>query len=101
MTDRTLEETETALYQNAADRHKWHMGTEDDVMIRKMARLGILPSKINNGWHEYELTDAQVVIRRGKAQYSEETLATKRALIARVSPKRIDTIESAETQLPD
>lgn len=63
---RTLEETETSIYQNAAARDYWRVGTADPVMIRKMARLGIEPDYIKpGGWHEYTLRANQISFRRG------------------------------------
>jgi 3-mercaptopyruvate sulfurtransferase SseA len=86
MTSKTLAETETAIYQSAANRTEWHLVTEDPVMIRKMERLGIKPVKVlEGGWHEYTLQGNQVSFRKGvRAERTEAQKERDRELAERM-----------------
>jgi hypothetical protein len=82
MSDRTQEETETSLYQNAADRSTWELCTEDAVWQRRLEAMGIAPTRTRGDARWYTLRADQVVIRKGKRATSPEQAAAFRARMA-------------------
>lgn len=79
MSNKTLEETESALWQCAEDRSTWEMTTEDAVMIRQMERIGAeFVCELFGGARRYKLRADQVVLRRGKKQMTAAQLETSR-----------------------
>ena len=81
----SLDETETHLNQLASDRSSWELFTDDSVMIKRLAALGIEPSEAVGVGFRYQLTADQVVIRKGKKQMSD---ATRQAMAARLQTAR-------------
>ena len=71
MADKTLVEIETHLNMSAVDRDAWEMATDDDVMKRRMERMGIAPTRKQGDVCFYQLTSANIVIRKGKRAMSE------------------------------
>ncbi len=71
MTDKTLVEIETHLNMSAVNRDAWEMATDDDVMKRRMERMGIAPTRKQGDVCFYQLTSANIVIRKGKRAMSE------------------------------
>ena len=69
--NKTQAEIETHLNMSAENRDAWEMATDDDVMKRRMERMGIAPTRKQGDVCFYALTGANVVIRKGKRQMSE------------------------------
>lgn len=82
MADRTNEETETALSQNAANRSEWELFSEDPVWQRRVEALGIEPTRTQGDAKWYTLRADQVVIRKGKRKVSPEQAAAFRERMA-------------------
>ncbi len=72
MAEKTLEETETVLCQQASNRREWNLFTEDPVWQRRLESFGIEPdAELHGGGRTYTLRADQVVIRKGKRETSE------------------------------
>ena len=82
MSNRTNEETETSLYQNAADRGTWNLFTDDPVWQRRLESYGIAPVRTEGESKLYTLRADQVVIRKGKRKTSPEQAAAFRERMA-------------------
>jgi hypothetical protein len=88
MSDRTQEETETSLYQNAADRSTWELCTEDAVWQRRLEAMGIAPTRTRGDARWYTLRADQVLIRKGKRATSEAQREVARARMAAMQAAR-------------
>ncbi len=71
MADKTLVEIETHLNMSAVNRDAWEMATDDDVMKRRMERMGIAPTRKQGDVCFYSLTSANIVIRKGLQVFTE------------------------------
>lgn len=76
--DLTLEERETAVMQNASDRGKWVIYTDDPVMIAKLERLGMPAVVRADGIGREYIVDANQVSFRRKRVLSEEEKERRR-----------------------
>lgn len=72
--NKSLEETETHLSMVASNRKIWELFTEDIVVQRKMARLGIKPIReTSNGVGKfYSIPSNQISIRRARTTTMSE-----------------------------
>jgi hypothetical protein len=62
----TLEEMETAFYQNAANRGEWQVNCDDPVMQRKLESIGaeLIHTSADGGFKQYKLKASQIRFRR-------------------------------------
>jgi hypothetical protein len=73
MADLTLEERETAIVQNAADRSRWIIYSDDPVMIAKLERLGMpCVVRADGIGREYIVEANQVSFRRKRVMTAEQ-----------------------------
>jgi hypothetical protein len=61
MSNLTLEERETHFLINATDRSKCHVGTNDDVWVKRLNKW-FTPTQVTGEWHEYEV-DTDLILR--------------------------------------
>jgi hypothetical protein len=91
MQNLSLEEQETVIQQNAANRNTWHISTDDAVMQRRLERLGITPTYTSNDgqYKEYDVGTDQIFIRKGKRVLSpkQQEAAAERARAMRAKRK--------------